>query len=458
VLSWQVGPYLFHEDGVLRLGAVLTPLSPLQRKLLLCFVRHPGQLVERRQLLMEGWGHTRVSPVSLARAVHGLRQILDKGPLGGRVIGTTYGSGYVFSAPVRLLAPNNAQNSGGVAAPSRLALAYYLEARVAARQGDPLQLTRAQTLLDRALQSSPTFVEAILFQCFLQLDRCRWGLQTSLTTGSHVETLLRQAEQHQAPAEDLFALRAETLSLLHWQAAVVDDTYGGWLPAQLGYGVPLLSWVRHLLATGRGEEGLRLLEPHLDGHLPMGWTLAAQITFHRGEPNAAIEMVRGQLGFDGWSLHSHLFLAILHAHLGQRAAALRSLEDCGGPIPSFQGCQSVVAYVLARIGEGARAETLLRHAPQPGDAAPGLPSFWALSALQLGHHDLAGRLFHQALDQRCYHSPFVAGSPLLEPFQGLAVVQSFRQRIADSFPTPAPAEDADPVSSPPASRRAASTS
>ncbi len=449
VLSWQVGPYVFHDDGVLRLGAVRVPLSPLQRKLLLCFVRHPGQLIERRQLMEEGWGHTRVSMVSLARAIHGLRQILDKGPLGGRVIGTTYGSGYVFSAPVRPLAAEESPSSDPVASPpTRLALAYYLEARVASRQGDPLQLTRAQDLLQRALQSSPAFVEANLFLCFLHMDRCRWGLQNSLSTGSQVEALLRQAEQHQVATEDLLALRAEALSLLHWQAPLVDDTYGGWLPAQLGYGFPLLSWVRHLLATGRGAEGMRLLEPHLDGHLPMGWTLAAQITFHRGETNAAIEMVRGQVRFDGWSLHSHLFLAILHAHQGQRSAALSSLECCGTPSPAFQACQSAMAYVLARIGEQAKAERLLTQAPEEGDGSLGLPSFWALSALHLGYPDLAERLLGQALKHRCYQAPFVAQSPLLEPFLGEPAVQAFGQRIAEAFPTPSPAAVASPVHSP----------
>ncbi|MFM7236283.1 MAG: transcriptional regulator [Cyanobium sp.] len=64
-------------------------------------MRHQGQLIERSQLFEEVWGHSSVSDVSFARAVHGLRQVFEKGPLGSGVISTTYGSEYVFSAPVQ---------------------------------------------------------------------------------------------------------------------------------------------------------------------------------------------------------------------------------------------------------------------------------------------------------------------------------------------------------------------
>lgn len=77
---WQIGPYLLNHDGVLRLGTQVVSLSPLQRKLLLCFAGRAGRLIERPQLLEEVWSHTNVSDVSLARAVNSLRQIFDRGP------------------------------------------------------------------------------------------------------------------------------------------------------------------------------------------------------------------------------------------------------------------------------------------------------------------------------------------------------------------------------------------
>lgn len=432
--SWQVGPYTLSGDGVFRLGGVVIALSPLQRKLLLCFVRHTGQLIERPLLLEEVWGHGKVSDVSLARAVHSLRQVLDQGPLGSRVISTTYGSGYVFAAPVSAIQETTVPVASEISTPSPLALEYYFEARVASRYLDPLQLERSRKLLELSLQTSPTFSEAILFLISLHLNCCRWGLADSGSTGTAVEPLLSRAEQLNAPAEDLLPLRAETISLLHWQPSVVDDTFGTWLPESLSYGFPLLSWVRHLLASGRAKEGLSLLEPHLDGSLPIGWTLAAQLAFQLGQTKAAIEMLQGQLRIDGSLSATHLFLAMLQASLGDRAAALKSLASINAQSSPFRGFQAPFAYVLARVGDTPRAEALLQQAKNKKGDFLGLSSLWGLTAVVLGHQDMADHLFRLAVQNRCYQAPFLARSPLLAPYGQERCVQSFRDQMIRFFP------------------------
>lgn len=437
VSSWQVGPYRLNHDGILTLGGVAIPLSPLQGRLLLCFVRHAGQLIERGQLMEEVWGHRRVSDVSLARAVHSLRQVLDRGPLGGRVISTSYGSGYVFSAPV--LSLSQAADGGGkstLSPPSLLALEYYHEARVASRHLDPLQLERSRALLQRSLQATPAFSEAALYLVSLHLDRCRWGLVDSLSVGAEVETLLHQVEQHHAPSEHLHALRAESSSLLHWQPAMVQHTYGSWLPQELSFGLPLLSWVRHLLACGQAEEGMELLGPKLDTCLPIGWYLAAQLLFQMGQAKAAMEMLTTQLRIDRSIQASQLFLAVLHAHMGDRSAALASLDLCQLKDTSFHGFQAGIAYALARVGEGSRAEPLLAKAASVQDAALTMISVWALAALAIGERDLAGVLFQRAVDQRCYQAPFLAQSPLLDVYGQEPCVQAFRERMGKAFERP----------------------
>jgi DNA-binding winged helix-turn-helix (wHTH) protein len=438
VTSWQVGPYVLSGDGVLRMGGVIIPLSPLQRKLLLCFVRHAGQLIERPQLLEEVWGHSKVSDVSLARAVHSLRQVFQNGPLGSRVISTSYGSGYVFSAPVLAIQENLGAAGSVFSAPSPLSLEYYLEARLASRHLDPLQLERSRQLLERSLQLSPSFSEAILFLVSVHLNGCRWGLEDSSSAGATVEHLLNHAEQLNAPPEDLLPLRAETISLLHWQPQVVDESFGRWLPQQLGYGFPLLSWVRHLLATGRGQEGLALLQPHLNGSLPMGWALAAQLTFQQGQCKAAIEMLQGQLRIDGSLPSTYLFLAMLQAHQGDRAAALKSLAPIGLKGVPFPGFQAAVAYVLARVGEGPRAEALLYQARALKGDVPGTASLWGLNSILLGQQELADHFFGLAVQKRCYQAPFLAQSPLLSPYGHEPSVQTFCQEMARHFPSMAP--------------------
>jgi len=436
VNHWQIGPYLLSHDGVLRLGTQVVSLSPLQRKLLLCFAERAGQLIERTQLFEEVWGHTNVSDVSLARAVHSLRQVFDRGPLGSSVISTTYGSGYVFSAPVMVIPPDREQEGEKtVSPPCALALEYYFEARVASRHFDPQQLERSHDMLQRCLEKSPGFSEALLALVSVQLNRCRWGLLESRSVGAQVETLLHRAEQLGAPTADIFALRAETISLVHWQPTLADQTFASWLPEQLGYGVPMLSWVRHLLACGRAEEGLKLLQPKLDGVLPMGWTLAAQLTFQLGHGKAAIKMLEGQLRIDGALPSTHLFLAVLHAHMENRAAALESLSHCtqlGGP---FQGFQAAVAYVFARAGQTARAEGLLDQAKAKGqEGSVGMASLWGLSAMVLGQGDLASHFFAMAVENRCYQAPFLAQSPLLAPYLHEPLVDGFVHNMAEAFP------------------------
>ncbi|MFN9924938.1 MAG: transcriptional regulator, partial [Cyanobacteriota bacterium] len=259
---WRVGPYTLTPDGLLRLGGGLIRLSPLQRRLLLCFVRHAGQLLDKDTLMHEVWGHTNVSDVSMARAVHGLRQVLDQGPLGGRAISTSYGAGYTFEAPVSLL--TGAPDSVACAVPDPTpqltldprALELYLEGRARIRERDWALLPTAERLLRRSLEIEPRFGAALIQLAYVLLHRCSMGLAASAEVSQEIEELLSRAE-HCLPASDgVNGLRAELLSLLHWQPSLCEQSFGSWLQAQLGFGPPTLSWARHLLATGRPAKAL----------------------------------------------------------------------------------------------------------------------------------------------------------------------------------------------------------
>ncbi|MEB3257840.1 MAG: hypothetical protein VKN83_05920 [Cyanobacteriota bacterium] len=222
---------------------------------------------------------------------------------------------------------------------------------------------------------------------------------------------------------------------MHWQPTLADQIFAPWLPQQLGYGVPMLSLVRHLLACGPAEEGLKLLQPKLDGVLPMGWTLAAQLTFQLGHGKAAIEMLEGQLRIDGDLPSTHLFLAVLHAHMEHRAAALKSLSHCTLRGGAFQGFQAAAAYVFARVGQAARAEGLLHQAKGRSDGeSVGMASLMGLSAMVLGQRDLASHFFAMAVQKRCYQAPFLAQSPLHAPYFHEPVVEGFVHKMAEAFP------------------------
>ena len=98
--SYRFGPYQLNSDQTLWLGETLVHLSPMQRRLLECFCRHPRQVLSKQKLMLEVWGHQEVSEVSLARTVHGLRRKLVDDSLASDVIRNVYAEGYIFTPPV----------------------------------------------------------------------------------------------------------------------------------------------------------------------------------------------------------------------------------------------------------------------------------------------------------------------------------------------------------------------
>ena len=75
--SFRFGSFQLNSDGTLWCESTLVPLSPMQRRLLLSFCRRPRQVISKETLMLEVWGHTDVSEVSLARTIHGLRRRLS---------------------------------------------------------------------------------------------------------------------------------------------------------------------------------------------------------------------------------------------------------------------------------------------------------------------------------------------------------------------------------------------
>jgi DNA-binding winged helix-turn-helix (wHTH) protein/tetratricopeptide (TPR) repeat protein len=435
---WRVGPYTLTPEGLLRLGGGLIRLSPLQSRLLVCFVRHAGQLLDKDTLMREVWGHTNVSDVSMARAVHGLRQVLDQGPLGARAISTSYGAGYSFEAPVSLL--TGVPESVACVAPDPTpqlaldprALELYLEGRARMRERDWALLPTAERLLRRSLEIEPRFGAALIQLAYALIHRCSMGLAPCAEVCQEIEDLLSRAE-HCLPASDgVNGLRAELLSLLHWQPSLCEQSFGNWLPAQLGFGPPLLSWARHLLATGRPAMALGLLKPHLDPDLLIGWFVAAQAHLQLGDFHAALTAIDHQLAIDPQLRAALLLRALIESHGGLHREALASIERSRLLQSPFFSLQAIGAFVLAHGGHTSEARQLLDRAVEAGPALT-LPSLWALVALALEQERLAHQWFSAAVRDRCVQAPFVLSSPFLAAFAQRAPVQSFRAAMAVAF-------------------------
>jgi two-component system KDP operon response regulator KdpE len=84
---------------VMRHGT-LVHLTPMEYKLLVCLVRHAGEVVSHKVILKEVWGHCYLDGVTnLSLYIHYLREKLEDDPENPVYIRSEWGSGYWFAVP-----------------------------------------------------------------------------------------------------------------------------------------------------------------------------------------------------------------------------------------------------------------------------------------------------------------------------------------------------------------------
>ena len=110
--TFRFGCCQVNSDQTLWVSEKLIPLSPMQRRLLVCFCRHPRQVLSKEFLMGEVWGHQEVSVVSLARTVHGLRRKLVESELPDDLIRNIYSEGYLFTLPVETIGSGETSGPG----------------------------------------------------------------------------------------------------------------------------------------------------------------------------------------------------------------------------------------------------------------------------------------------------------------------------------------------------------
>lgn len=85
------------------------PLPSRAFELLLCFVRRPGELLDKNRLMSAVWPNTVVEENNLTQSVGALRKALGEAPGEHRFLVTEPGRGYRFVAPVRAIGPQSPQ-------------------------------------------------------------------------------------------------------------------------------------------------------------------------------------------------------------------------------------------------------------------------------------------------------------------------------------------------------------
>lgn len=100
MVTYRFGPFCVKDNESLWVNDSLVPLSPLQLRLLSYLCCHPQQVLDKERIVENVWGRSDVSDVSLARAIHGLRNRLASGSKANELIRNIYGRGYMLTLPV----------------------------------------------------------------------------------------------------------------------------------------------------------------------------------------------------------------------------------------------------------------------------------------------------------------------------------------------------------------------
>ena len=432
--GWRLGPYTLSEDGMLMLGDSLVSLSPLQRRLLQCFVRHNRTLLSKEQLMREVWGHEYVSEVSLARAVHSLRQVFAQGPLGSQLIRTVYGTGYILEASVREITPPSAAPAGpSLSLLPALVQDDYLDALLALRQQDPNQLAFSESLLRRCLKDQPHFTPALVALTETLMLRRACGGDDPTSLSDQIETLIAQAETQQTMTVELEALRAETMLQLHRRPQEAEQAFRAQQPIAQEPGPSQRTWARMLLGLGESRLALQLLGVGLDAVRPHGWLLAALAHAHLGQFQEALEALKRQRQTNNpaYSLPlNQLSEALILASQGESEEALACLSASGILNKPFGSLHAIAATVLALAGQRAQARSLVGEAHRQEPRQLGLASLWALATLNLGDKAGAEHFFRLATTHGCAAQYYLMDSAFLAPHLQDAVVTHFSHQLS----------------------------
>jgi tetratricopeptide (TPR) repeat protein len=253
-----------------------------------------------------------------------------------------------------------------------------------------------------------------------------------------VTGLLRHAEASGSVTDEARALRMEVLTMLHWQPQLAQESFAAWLPQRLPPGPSRHGWIRHLLATGRPDEALALVEPELSGDNPSGWFLAGLSRLQMGRLDDAIATLRQPLRLDATLAAPRWLLALSLAQANRGKEALQELAQCRLTEPKKDSHLGAAALVLALSGEGERAASLLGAALRSGAEPLAMATFWGLVAVSLGEDAAAARLLERAVQERCGLAPLVWHWSGLDRLGDSAALRAFRAGMAGQFNQQAP--------------------
>jgi DNA-binding winged helix-turn-helix (wHTH) protein len=456
--GWRIGPYVLSSSGELSLAKARIALTTSQQQLLLLLAEKANQVVDHAEIAQRLWPD-KTTNLQETRAqnlaIHRLRQIFQYGPLGGAVISSVYGKGYVLNAPVNPIhAPQaetderqrrkqqqatqmrKASTNQGFS-PASLDNPFYWEAHDYWSNRDPYKLPRQETLLRKSVEHNPGFEQGWLELCYFQMLQCFWGMRSSRDVLPTLEKHMRTMDHLPLQPSGWLGIKAEMQSLFLWQPHTTQSLYGSWLAETLPRGMPQLAWARHLIFTGKPKTAMTLLKRQVHDELCHGWLVLAMAYCAMGDLAAAEEAIHRQLSLDSTMVGTRLFLALVQSMRGSTASATALVQETGILDRPFQGVQALVAYTLAQGRLRRNAHQLLDQALQVIQSEPssaGGIGYWGLAASALDRQQEAIQLLKMSITTRCYSAPVLLTTPFLQPYANTLAAQMFVEGMRKSFP------------------------
>lgn len=437
------GSFQLQPDGILLKQGKAVALSPKERDVLTLLVQAEGQIVEKDDVLQTVWNNEEVSESSLTRCIHFLRQHLNPESSAINYIETVYGRGYRLNAAVtRRAGPQQRAPQSTPGQNPRLWQAAqtaphvyeaYLEARQLVRKRNAERMKRAIELYQLAIQWDPNYAPAYvgLADCYGNL--VSWSALTVSQGKPLIEAALSKAESIDPDTPGIKVMRAAMTSALDWQFAVAESQFQAALSHQTTDSESLLFYARHLLAFGKPDAAVRVMQTvvELDPLSPLTHNFYAFTLHFARQPEASLNIIRHAVDLDANGVAPLGFLCLLAASQGLHAEAL----DVGQKVMLLAGKlpmgQSIYAYACARAGLPEEAQPVITAALEQAEFP--CRSFVVPVAAALKDGETAALLLERSFGDRCPWLPVIIRDPRLDPIRSDPQVAQVLQEIERHF-------------------------
>lgn len=468
-------------------------LTPRAFDLLVAFVRRPGEVLSRQELLQQVWGESFVEEANLTQTVFLLRRALDERAGDHRYLATVPGRGYAFVAPVEAVTPPPAlapsvtrqpapasanrpwKRAAAVAAalaatcgvvalssgphgppgsssptagaglgarvegaqpPSFAAYEAYLKGRYFLDQRAPGSFSRARQEFEAALAADPSYAPALAGLADVHLLAGFYRV-----AGVPPADSFARAEQAARRAVALAPQRAETRATLGMALLLGGSDATGGL-GELRRALALdprnprihhwYGWV--LVSQGRLEEGRAAMErAHaLDPLSLITRSARGVLAYYAGDHAAASRHLEEVLDIDpqfGRALHN---LGLVRAEQRDLRAAAALVE---ASVDTLGGSSEPVASLAHIYGQSGRRDDWRRTVAQlEAGAAP--PFELAIAYLGVGDVGRAGRHLSAAIAEGGIWPWSLRYDPRLAPLQSTAMRTSLPAPDLLAYPPP----------------------